>query len=145
MSEDPFEKLKRKLEQKKKAGQKAGGPARKPGQEAPAQRQPPPAKKASSWLDGMGGGSASKPPPVPRSDSGQAGGSPRIIRNPWAKEDLERMRESKETIGEGTPDGFESHRYDSELDPKKGLDKKKIKKEPVQRPKGFRSDRADRS
>jgi hypothetical protein len=54
------------------------------------------------------------------------------------------MKRSQETVKEGAPSGFESHRYDSDLDPKRKGKQKKVKPESIVRPKGFQSDRFDR-
>ncbi|MHC4597771.1 MAG: hypothetical protein ACYS47_02085 [Planctomycetota bacterium] len=169
--DDPFELLKKKLAAKKKAGRKpgsAGGASQRPpgapppkpksaAPRRPAGAPPPVSKPAASrrpagggsWLDSAAGPAAKgKPRRVVRKEG--AGGAAgvkkplKIIRTAWSAEDLDRMRKSKETTKDGPPAGFTSHRYDSGIDPKRARARKKASKEPGRRPRGFRSDRADR-
>jgi hypothetical protein len=195
-NDDPFERLRKKLEAKKKAGRKqapAGAPSQRPAGAPPPARKPaasrrppgapppvrkpaasgrpagapPPARKPAasrrppgapppirkpagggSWLDDAGSPAKGKPRRVvPKAKGGGSPGSGKplkIIRTAWTTEDLDRMRKSKETTKDGPPAGFTSHRYDSGIDPKRVRARKDTPKEPVRRPKGFRSDRADR-
>lgn len=158
---DPFEELKKKLQEKKRAqaAKAAGSGAARPtpSKPQPAQKPSGPTPKgSSSWLEQMTEGTkrpaaqAARPAPAKpapsKPASGPAAGVPPprgIIRNAWSKEDLAKMGKSREQVGEGPPSKFRSHRFDSELDEtKKGGAKKDSG--PVQRPKGFRADRFDR-
>ena len=153
-NDDPFELLRKKLEAKKKAGRKPGQGGRPSPRPAGA---PPPKPKPVASRRPAGGGSlldAADPAAkgkhrrvVPKARGGGAPGPKKplkIIRTAWSAEDLDRMKKSKETIKEGPPAGFTSHRYDSSIDPKRVRARGKASEEPALRPRGFRSDRADR-
>lgn len=156
--DDPFEMLRKKLEAKKKEQKGKGGigPFRaasaRPSAGRPEERKPTRVARvptlAGSWLDDAAepgeeaaAPSASAPP---RPDAGEIPKIQGLQKHPWAKEDVEKMRRSRETTKDGPPEGYRSHRFDSELDPTKGLTKPKGQSKPGPRPKGFSSDRADR-
>ena len=98
--EDPFELLKRKLQAKKAQGRPA---AKRPAPPRPS-RPAPAQKRGSSGSDAPP--RSGKPAPFKRVRAKDPGaGKLRIIRTAWAKEDLERMRNSTESTREGPPGG----------------------------------------